>query len=373
MKKLISIILCLAIFVSGTSVVMADDASIKQYMHSNYSKALSLSGRINFNGYCAACVVYQLMAAGVITHNVIGHGKDAYRNYSSMTKTSGGWYTISYPSSAYSMEYVLKAANSDSDALRYYPIVLGFSKGTESSAGQTYGHAMMIYTVRNGVVYFTDSTMPILADNIYSLSIADFCKRYSDKPETPTSEFVYDGAVQFYNSVPDAVDIRVESVDPTTSEAVFGFSSPATTQYCMALFKDNVRLDTYFTGANTLKIGLSGPGAYSAYVSACNLAGYTDSYTVSFNIGNAPENGSLSSNKYTVSAGEQFTLFYGADYATSYAMGITYPDISFEAVHLDGSEMYITSFDKPGIYKIYVSCCNASGYVDTEPVTICVQ
>lgn len=368
MKKTICLILSLVMLFSCINSAFADSDAIRQHMQSNYSKALTLSKRSNFNGYCAVCVAYQLMAFGIVNKYVIGHGKDSFDNYSAMNPTSGGWYTRSYPAHTYSMKYVLESVNTFSFGQSYYPIVFGFTKGTASSAGQTYGHTLMVYAVRGGTVYFTDSTMPLLSDNIYSLTIDEFCARYSDNPATLANEFVYEGAVQFYKSAPDSADIKAAVV--SGSDVEIRFSSPGATQYSMALYKDGVRADTIHTQLNHVNLKLLQPGRYSAFVTACNVYGYLDSYSVDFIIGSSPQSGVISSNKYTVASGEEVTLFCSADYATSYAIGITYPDLSFKAVHADSSGMYITSFEQPGVYTIYASCCNFAGYIDTQPITI---
>ena len=103
MKKTICLILSFVMLFSCINSAFADSDAIRQLMQSNYSKALTLSKRSNFNGYCAVCVAYQLMAFGIVNKYVIGHGKDSFDNYSAMNPTSGGWYTRSYPAHTYSM------------------------------------------------------------------------------------------------------------------------------------------------------------------------------------------------------------------------------------------------------------------------------
>ncbi|MBE7051482.1 MAG: hypothetical protein E7395_02775 [Ruminococcaceae bacterium] len=373
MKRIIAVFLIFIMLISFSANhnAVASEDSIKSHMLSNYSKAISLSGKNNFVGYCAACVSYQLMAYGIIDKYVYGNGNSAYQNYSSIITTPTGWHTKSYPASEISLSQILEKQNASPNGFRYYPIVLGFNKGTASSAGQAYGHTMMIYAVRGGKVYFTDSLMPNTPDNIYSLSISEFCNRYSDNPTTLEKEFVYDGAVVFYNSLPDTIDISVSNTQNAPwAPVTFKFSSPATVTYSLAVYKNNVRIQTIHTNSNTYTSSYGEPGSYTAYVSASNLLGSVDSYTISFNVQSAPANAYMYASKQWASVGESVTFEYGAENATSYSVGIYYPDGSFEAVHTSGTGKLTRAFNMPGTYILFASCCSVGGHIDTNRVSV---
>lgn len=367
MKKFICILLVFLVLGSAAS---ASDSAIKEHMHSNYAKALALSGMKSFNGYCAACVAYQGMAHGIHTQYISGNGNQAFERYSSITRTGGGWLTKSYGASEYSIKQVLTMQNTDGYSGSYYPIVLGFNKGTASAAGQRYGHAMMIYAVRAGMVYFTDSTEPVLEDNIYSMSIDDFCTRYSDKADTPEEEFVYDGAIVFYKNAPDGASVTTKSEQYTLWEsATFDFAASGATAYSLGVDKDGVRVMTLHTSSPSYTAQFGEAGTYTAYVTACNAFGFTDSKAITFRVGSSPENAFITSSKQSIGIGEAVTISYGADFATSYAIGITHPDGSFEAIQTTDSSIDYT-FESAGTYTIFATCCNSVGYVDTQVINI---
>lgn len=368
MKKTLCMLL---IFIFISSAAFASDTSIREHMHSNYSKALRMSAMPSFNGYCAACVAYQVMAIGISREYIAGNGNDAFARYSAISRSSGGWLTKSYPAALYSMRQVLLSQNTSGYGSAYYPIVLGFDRGTASQAGQKYGHTMLIYAVRAGTVYFTDSTMPELSDNIYSLPIDDFCLRYSDNPDTAEHEFVYDGAVVFYRSAPDAARVGMQKNQHVLWEDVtFDFSAPGATGYSIGIEKDGVRVMTLHTLAPSYTAQFGEKGTYTAYISACNAFGYVDSQTITFDVGAAPEHPYITADKTSVLSGESVSISYGADYASSYAIGITHPDGSYEVINAGDADTLERTLDTAGIYSIFVSCCNSVGYIDTEVINI---
>lgn len=340
-------------------------------MQNNYTKALRLSGKVNFDGYCATCVSYQLLALGVNSKYVYGNGNDAYANYSKITKTGGGWTTKPYPGDAYTIGYVLKMADTDSRSTGLYPIVLGFNKGTASDAGQTYGHTLLIYSVQGGKVYFTDSTKPVLSDNIYCIPIEDFITRYSDDPTTAKREFVYDGAVAFYKSAPDRAQVRLLN-NPSVSggKATFWVSAPISTQNCVAIYCDNALWQVIHTDKNTFEVQLPREGSFSAFVTACSIYGSVDSPVMYFGYGPAPSSPYINSNKQVASVGEAIAFSFGATNATSYCIGITHPDGRYEVVQNGTNNTLTRAFYAPGTYTVFVSCCNSVGYADTQPVTV---
>jgi len=282
MKKTVCLLL---IFILTFSCAFADGQVIRDYMLSNYTKALSLSPLSSFNGYCAACVAYQGMAMGIHKGYVWCNGNEAFDTYSSMAKTSGGWLTKSHKASDVSMRQVLLSQNADAFDVPYSPIVLGFNTGTATDAGQTYGHAMMIYAVRCGMVYFADSTEPVLSDNIHTLSIDDFCAFYSDKADTERCEFRYDGAVIFYTNAP-----KMALISASCDEAVLwqnielSFSSPSATSYSIGIDREGKRISTIHTDKPFYNLSFGEQGTYTIYISACNTYGYTDSIPISIKI-----------------------------------------------------------------------------------------
>ncbi len=367
MKKIISVLL---ILVFSFSVAYADGQATDEYMLENYKKALALSPLPSFNGYCAACVAYQGMAMGIHKNYVWCNGNEAYGKYSSMERTEGLWYTKSFPSSLYSMKDVFLSQNGKSGEKTYCPVVLGFNTGTASQAGQKYGHAMMIYAVKDGMVYFTDSTEPVISDNIHKLSTDDFCKKYSDNPCTSEREFNYDGAVVFYKAPPASATLAISDDKVCVwQDVTLSFSSPGATSYWIGIDKDGTRVMTLSTKEPQLKLSFGEEGTYTAYITACNVFGCVDSAPIIFTVGSHPQNAELCADKTSASLGEAIKFTYDADFATSFSIGILKPDGNFYVVHNDEKEL-IQSFDRTGTYCIFVSCCNSFGYVDTQKLEI---
>ena len=106
MKKFLSMLLIAMLLTASFTAVSANEEAdaysayaenTKAYMRTCYNKALSMYGRYNFYGYCAACVSYQLISAGVNYGYMAGNGNQTYANYANRYMTSGGYLIKKYP------------------------------------------------------------------------------------------------------------------------------------------------------------------------------------------------------------------------------------------------------------------------------------
>ena len=151
--------------------------------NATYKKALKRTGRSSFHGWCGAAVDWQMQVLGITSKVVGSNGNDKFDQYRYQEYTSGGYTIDAYPSSKYNLQSALNAitANGTKDA---YNIMVGFQR-TNTAAGARYGHAVYVYAILNGVVYFSESFGVTINGQYYSegkciaVSIADFCKYYN--------------------------------------------------------------------------------------------------------------------------------------------------------------------------------------------------
>ncbi len=156
-------LLCvLSIFIVAMSfigAVLPATAAIDMTMHTQvaniYSGAQASFGR-SFNGYCGACVGWQLYHMGINTTAICPNGKDTFDYYKNLSVTTGGYNVTAYSASQYSLKSALNAitANGTKNA---YNIVIGLEKGNTASS-QTYGHAVVIHAIIDGFCYFAESS-----------------------------------------------------------------------------------------------------------------------------------------------------------------------------------------------------------------------
>jgi len=376
MKKLTCLILVVLLltgaFCQGAYCSAGD--SILNYARQNFTRALKLSGRVNFDGYCGACVSYQLMAGGITPglHNF--NGNQSYRHFARMSSTGTGYSITAFPSYSYSLKNVLDSMNVSPGTGLITPVLLGFNRGTASNAGQTYGHTMLIYAVSDGNVYYADSMYPTVEESVRVLSIDDFCKHYSDYPDTPRTEFVLDGAIRFCNYAPASPELSVSKrMYAVGEEITFESSAVGSSKFFLGIDKDGQRIETV-NSSGSCGVRLSDPGVYSAYFTAVNSFGATDSKRVIFEVmDRAPFDQWIGVPNRQVRAGEIIPLSFDARYATAYFIGIANPDGSFSAINTNGMNSYDLCFTSPGTYSVYVTCVNVFGGIDTLPVTIYVQ
>ncbi len=189
-------------------------ADITSHMKNVYKSALSKYSSSSFNGYCGDCVAYQLWTLGINSSKLTSNGNGAYDLYANKQKTSGGWLVNKYPVSSYSLKECLNVLNSQA-ANKYTYAILGFEKGSSSSAGQKYGHTLLIYAVVDGYVYYTECFNIGSTGSPYGKkTIAEFCTAYSDNSSTTAKEYVFEGMIRFSGSeivTPDFYDITLDT------------------------------------------------------------------------------------------------------------------------------------------------------------------
>lgn len=176
----LSLLLIVAVLPLGVSA--ATDAEVKQItqkIRRHYYWTLSSTGKGSLSGYCGLLASYQLAYLGINEWAILADGKDQYDIYKDLEYTDEGYRVKTYPATEYSLEDALNAA-SRNGTRDVYNILVGFQK-TNTAAGSRYGHAMVIYAILNGRVYFTESfgcTLCPYAGYAASCTIEEFARYY---------------------------------------------------------------------------------------------------------------------------------------------------------------------------------------------------
>lgn len=179
---------------TASSVATTEAERISELVTSTYKQALKRTGRSSFHGYCGAAVDWQMQVLGITTKVVGTDGNDKYDRYKNMEYTSGGYKVKAYSAKKYNLEAALNAIT-ENGTVNAYNIMVGFQK-TNTSAGRKYGHAVFIYGIIDGMVYFTESYGITIGGKYYAegkcvvTSIAQFAKSYN-------SWCKYEGLIHF--------------------------------------------------------------------------------------------------------------------------------------------------------------------------------
>lgn len=158
-KRILALVLSLVLIASALpGRVSAEGISgemLKQRIEDHYLKALELHESETFNGYCGALASYQLYFLGINSYPIMANGNDQYDIYKDWGYTDNGYRVKLYPAEEYTLEEALNAIT-HGGLWNAYNILVGF-QATTTEAGSQYGHAVVIYGIVDGRVYFTES------------------------------------------------------------------------------------------------------------------------------------------------------------------------------------------------------------------------
>ncbi|MCD7732387.1 MAG: hypothetical protein LUH56_02980 [Oscillospiraceae bacterium] len=171
---------------SKSFTIKLTTAKINDYMQTYYDIALKNSKKSSFSGYCGTCVAYQLSALGITTKVINRNGNELYDYYKNLSKTTGGYKVTAYAASKYNIKTLLTNLNNEVSYTDNSYLMLGFQTGSDSANGQQYGHALLIYRIADGYVYYTES---FGSTNTLCKTIAQFSSYYSSMS--------YEGAILF--------------------------------------------------------------------------------------------------------------------------------------------------------------------------------
>lgn len=156
-KKCLALLVLLA-FIIGIVPVSANAQSestrIQAEIFRIYGLIQQVTGRWDLSGLCGTVTGYQLYYLGINDSPVILDGRDQYDAYKNMEFTTGGHRVRTYSAEAYSLREALYDV-SNGGTKDVYNLLAGF-QWTRSWAGQRYGHAVVIYAILDGKVYFCE-------------------------------------------------------------------------------------------------------------------------------------------------------------------------------------------------------------------------
>ncbi len=229
-RRILCIVLLFAILVSVAppqkAAAASTDAKVQevvQTVQDVYRGSQQGAGRYSFFGYCGTMIAWHLYLLGITDRVRLGDGKDFFNYFYGHEYSSGGFPVKAYPSWEYSLYSALNAitANGSQDA---YNILVGFER-TPSQAGSLYGHALVIFAIIDGIVYFNQSYGSYLYGVYYpeggtiALSIVDFCNLFSGD--------VLDGVVYFgRKSYSESCTYYPANLDAQITESTHMYTEP---------------------------------------------------------------------------------------------------------------------------------------------------
>ncbi len=201
-KKILRVASLLLILVSIISVLPSTASSvadteaerISALVTSTYKQALKATKRNTFHGWCGAATSWQMRMLGITVKAESRDGKDMFDYYKKQEYSSGGYKIEAYSAKQYKLEAALNALTNNGTE-NAYNIMVGFQR-TNTSAGWKYGHAVFIYAIIDGMVYFTESYGITINGKYYAegkcvaATIAQFAKSYN-------SWCKFDGVIHF--------------------------------------------------------------------------------------------------------------------------------------------------------------------------------
>lgn len=182
LKKIASLILTLAIIFTamGASAALGEypvPQELREYGAKIYSTARSSFGR-SFSGYCGTYVRRQLHAMGILNNDFDfrGNGNQWYGNLKDLGATPTGYYAYSESGENCLKTLAEKYGNDLRNIVISFPIQAGYSASYPGA-----GHAFIIYQLKDGVAYYSESfsfgSYP--EGSIISEDIESLMKRYS--------------------------------------------------------------------------------------------------------------------------------------------------------------------------------------------------
>lgn len=197
MKRIVATLLCIVLLllsVPGNAFAqgLSRQEAVKQEVSRIYTKCLQTAGKDSFAGLCGLMTSHQLWHLGV--NRTLGgtyNGNQQFDTYKDATVTSGGYHVTAYPAELYTLDQALAAItrNGTRDADK---ILVGF-QSTNTEAGSLYGHALVIHTIMDGIVYYVENYHTSMAGpegNVIACTIDQFVRFYEDWT-------VLDGVVHF--------------------------------------------------------------------------------------------------------------------------------------------------------------------------------
>lgn len=193
LKRMITIMLSLLLLAAVLPVSAAAETTeeLCTRIEEDYQKALEGTGKTTLGGHCGELASWQMYFNGINTYVLGNDGNKYYDQYRDMQTTIGGYHTEAYGAEEYTLEQALNEVtkNGLNDV---YNIMVGF-EWTNTEAGATYGHAVFVYAIIDGIMYFTesfDTSMGTKEGEAIKTTIPQFVDYYDDWT-------VFDGIIVF--------------------------------------------------------------------------------------------------------------------------------------------------------------------------------
>ncbi len=182
-KKLIALVLCLCLAVAAfpfeASAAQTDE--IRNQIVSHYQAALEATGKESLGGYCGLMTSWQLYLMGINSYLMVNDGNKQFDAYKNMKMTTGGYRVKAYPAAEYTFTEAMYTATGNGKR-DVYNLLVGF-QWTSTEAGATYGHAVVIYAIIDGIVYFTEgfaTSMGTADGGVIAITLDEFIDYYDD-------------------------------------------------------------------------------------------------------------------------------------------------------------------------------------------------
>lgn len=132
-----------------------ENPELIQEVSDHVAETRRLARRTYFDGFCAAYVHWQLIAAGINSGYISGDAWKEFDKYRNLKVTTGGYLVEALPASSYTLREALLdlTDNGNRDVSR---LTICFRYGTGSLA--RYGHVLYVYAIENGIVYYSESS-----------------------------------------------------------------------------------------------------------------------------------------------------------------------------------------------------------------------
>lgn len=155
MALILSLLMLAAVLPVSVSAASLEDQWLRQNIEDHYAKTLEANETDTLNGWCGVLASYQLYYLGVNSYPIMANGNDQYDLYLEKNYTDNGYRIKRYPAEEYTLEEALNAIT-HGGIWNAYNILVGF-QATNTEAGSQFGHAVVIYGIVDGKVYFTES------------------------------------------------------------------------------------------------------------------------------------------------------------------------------------------------------------------------
>ncbi len=185
-KRILAGLLCLLMVVAmlplGASAASdAEKQQVKRNIINDYNSSRYASQMRYMGGYCGLMSSWQLYFRGINAYLQTNDGNRQYDFYKDMEETSGGYSVKAYSAKNYTLEEALNKVSAYGTR-DVYNILVGFQK-TNTQEGAIYGHALLIYAILDGIVYFTEgfsTSLGTIPGQPICISIAEFVQYYDD-------------------------------------------------------------------------------------------------------------------------------------------------------------------------------------------------